>query len=347
MRMHRRLFQSILLLLLIPALQAISQNTLVKDTLKYAPIGKLIDIGGYRLHINCTGKGENTVVLIAGSSAFSFDWIKVQEKLSKETKICSCDRPGLAWSDAGPMPRTLAQDVYELHKLLKAANLKPPYILVGHSIGGIIARKYAKEYPSEVNGLVLVDATSENSLLNINGKIERVRLLSSKEKKIPPLKDAVDTFTKIPSQAEIEDLLKFIGVPAINPPYDHLPAQIQKIRLWAQLLPKYYIADVGDYWAEEFADMYSDSLLYKIGKKPLIVLCSTKDEYPRELTQDTRDSLITDKIKNQQKFLNISSNSKLITTNKSGHEIHLTEPELIVTAVKEIIMAIKTKSKLR
>ena len=129
------------------------------------PAGKLVDIGGYRLHISTKGKGSPAVIFIAGSQAFSFDWALVAPAISKVTQTVTYDRPALAWSDPGPMPRSFEQDVYELHVLLEKAGVKPPYILVGHSLGGILARKFEKRYPGEVKGMVLVDATSENTML--------------------------------------------------------------------------------------------------------------------------------------------------------------------------------------
>src|SRR2546423_10379112 len=97
----------------------------------YPPPGRLMDVGGYRLHINTTGRGNPTVVLIAGAGDFSFDWSLVQPAVAKFTRVCSYDRAGLAWSDLGPTPRTMRQDAYELHTLLKNARLKAPYVLVG------------------------------------------------------------------------------------------------------------------------------------------------------------------------------------------------------------------------
>ncbi|HET6891368.1 MAG TPA: alpha/beta hydrolase, partial [Pyrinomonadaceae bacterium] len=106
----------------------------------YPPQGKLIDIGGYRLHFDCTGKKEPTVVLIAGAGDFSFDWSLVQPSVGQFARVCSYDRAGFGWSDPGPPPRTMKQEAFELHTLLKAANIKPPYILVGHSLGGLVSR---------------------------------------------------------------------------------------------------------------------------------------------------------------------------------------------------------------
>src|SRR5918993_4605490 len=114
---------------------------------RYSPPSKLVDVGGYRLHLNCTGKNGPTVVLIAGAGDFSFDWGLVQTGVSRFARVCSYDRAGLAWSDPGPTPRTMLQDAYELRALLRAAGVKPPYVLVGHSIGGVIVRDYVAQNP--------------------------------------------------------------------------------------------------------------------------------------------------------------------------------------------------------
>lgn len=155
--------------------------------------------------------------------------------------------------------------------------------MVGHSIGGIIARIYAKQYYEDVAGIVLVDATSENAILNVYGKLERLRLLANPQKQVPPIKTKVDSLTKISSQKDVDDLWNMFGKPSITFPFDKLPPDIQRIRLWSQSLPKYQIADAHEYMAEEFAEMYSNNLNYKLGNIPLIILCSTKNEYPEEL----------------------------------------------------------------
>lgn len=342
----RKIVWSLLLSLCSIHCSATYAQTTRADTNNPKPIGRLVDIGGYKLHLNCTGRGNIPVILISGASNFSFDWTLVQDKLSKSAKVCSYDRPSLAWSDPGPMPRSMMQDVYELHQLLSLSKIAAPYVLVGHSLGGIIARMYAKQFPNEVAGIVLVDATSENTILNMNGKIERVRLLASAGKQIPSIKTKVDTLTRIPSRKEVEDLWNFMGKPSISPPFDKLPAAIQKIRVWAQSLPKYQIADADDYMAEEFATMYANSQSYNLGNKPLMVLYSSKNEYPAELGT-LRDSLLNDKIKNQKAFLQLSANSKLIETARSGHEIFLTEPDLVADAIKQVVRSVKTKSNLK
>ena len=106
----------------------------------YQAPGHPVDIGGRKLYLNCSGKGSPTVVLVAGGDAFSIDWALVQPKLAESTRVCSWDRAGLGWSDAGPADETVEQTIADLHALLHAAGEKPPYLLVGASIGGIFIR---------------------------------------------------------------------------------------------------------------------------------------------------------------------------------------------------------------
>jgi len=328
------------LLLLLVVANAFSITAQTPD-----PPGNLIDIGGYRLHIDVRGTGSPTVIFVAGSQAFSFDWSLVAPEIAKVTTAVTYDRPALAWSDPGPMPRSLQQDVYELHILLERSGVKPPYVLVGHSLGGFIARLFEKKYPDEVKGLVEVDGTSEDVLLFINNKITRLRSLSQ-NRELPPIKTAVDTFTKIPSQKDMDDFLKMIGQPTINPPFDRLPQKYQQARIWAQKQPKVLLADNGEYWAEEFEAMYNDST-YSLGYKPLFVLTSLKNDYPESLGDSVRNELIQQKAKQQDRIAALSSNSKHVVTSKSPHEIHLTEPELVIMAIMEVLNSVKTGQPLK
>ena len=308
------------------------------------PNGNLVDIGGYKLHIDIKGKGSPAVVMIAGSQAFSVDWSLVMPGISGITQVCTYDRPALAWSDPGPMPRTFDQDIYELHTLLHKSGVKPPYILVGHSLGGIIARLFEKKYPTEVKGLVLVDATSEDAVLFMNGKIQRLRTFSQNRTN-PPVKTKPDTSTKIPSMKDMEEMWKMMGEPKIESPFDRLPKKFQEQRIWAMRQPKFLLADNGPYWADEFSAMYADSL-YSLGNKPIYVLSSGRDAFSKN-TDSAMKAIWLEKLEQKEKMSNLSSNSKHIITTKSGHEIHLEEPELVINAIKEVIMAVRTGKPLK
>ena len=124
--------------------------------------GRLVDIGRYRLKINCAGSGSPTVVLDSGLGDLLSEWRPVQLRISSFTRVCSYDRAGYGESDAGPFPRTSLQISRELHTLLQNAGEHPPYILVSHSFGGYNVRIFNGKFPNEVVGIVLVDSPQED-----------------------------------------------------------------------------------------------------------------------------------------------------------------------------------------
>ena len=144
------------------------------DSGKIGDSARLVDIGGRKMYLKCRGKGSPTVVLVGGLRASAEDWSisdkskpTVFAEVEKFTRVCACDRPGTpvgdkpSRSDAVPQPTTAEDAVADLHALLSAAGEDGPYVLVGHSYGGLIVRLYASTYPKDVSGLVLVDALSE------------------------------------------------------------------------------------------------------------------------------------------------------------------------------------------
>ncbi|MEP7041430.1 MAG: alpha/beta hydrolase [Dokdonella sp.] len=128
----------------------------------YAAPGQLVDIGGGRhLNLRCSGSGAPTVMLDGGQGSTSMAWRKLQPLLAKSHRVCSYDRAGYGFSDAGPLPRTAQAAADDLHALVRAAKLQTPLILVGHSLASYIARLYTSAHPNEVAALVLVDPVSE------------------------------------------------------------------------------------------------------------------------------------------------------------------------------------------
>ncbi len=128
-----------------------------RDGKTFPPPGRLVDLGSHRLHLLETGQGGPTIVLEAGLMSTVLSWSDLQRELSHSFRVVSYDRAGLGWSDVGPMPRTADQIVDELHALLERAGIPPPYVLVGHSFGGLTIPLFAARYPDELAGMVLVD----------------------------------------------------------------------------------------------------------------------------------------------------------------------------------------------
>lgn len=120
--------------------------------------GVRVDVGGFQLFLNCTGQGSPAVILESGATDSSRQWEKVQPEVAYTTRVCSYDRAGFGWSDPSSMPRSTRQMATELHTGLVKAGINPPYVLVGHSFGGLVTQIFASLYPDEVAGVVLDDS---------------------------------------------------------------------------------------------------------------------------------------------------------------------------------------------
>ncbi|MCU1677504.1 MAG: alpha/beta hydrolase fold protein [Frankiales bacterium] len=122
--------------------------------------GATYDVGGYRLHINCTGTGSPTVVLFNGLGETSPIWSRITTQVSRTTRVCTYDRAGQGWSEDAPHPQDSTDVARDLHTLLDRAGITGPVVLAGHSIGGVYALAYAAQYPQNVDGMALLDSTS-------------------------------------------------------------------------------------------------------------------------------------------------------------------------------------------
>jgi pimeloyl-ACP methyl ester carboxylesterase len=127
----------------------------------FPPPGQLIDIGDRRLHLFASGErvGNQTVILEAGIASFSSHWVRVQEALSTSTRVVSYDRAGLGWSDLAPEPLDAQGSAMDLRRMLQESDIPGPYVVVGHSYGGLVIRAFADLFPGEVVGMVLVDTS--------------------------------------------------------------------------------------------------------------------------------------------------------------------------------------------
>jgi pimeloyl-ACP methyl ester carboxylesterase len=139
---------------------AVETVGLASDQRTYAMPGRLYDVGGYRLHLDCAGSGSPTVVLQSGLGGFSGSWARVAPAVAGTTRVCTYDRAGQGWSEDAPSPQDGLQTAADLHTLLSRAGEHGPYVLVGNSIGGDYAMTYAARFPEQVAGMVLLDATS-------------------------------------------------------------------------------------------------------------------------------------------------------------------------------------------
>jgi pimeloyl-ACP methyl ester carboxylesterase len=140
-----------------------------RDRRRFPPPGRLVDVGGHRLHLHVTGTAavRPTVVLEAGMASMSANWAWVQADLERDGRVVSYDRAGLGWSERGTRPVDAGTSAEDLHAALRAADVPPPYVLAGHSYGGLVVRMFADRYPGEVVGLALVDSSHPDQWVHI------------------------------------------------------------------------------------------------------------------------------------------------------------------------------------
>jgi pimeloyl-ACP methyl ester carboxylesterase len=144
-----------------------------RDAKQFPAPGQMIDVGGYKLHIYCTGPetDQPTVILDHVGAGNCAEWGLVQSEIAKSTRVCAYDRAGFGWNEPSPKPRDVEQAVLELHALLQNANIHEPLVLVGHSFGAHVSRFYATRYPDQVAGLVLIDPGHVYGYPNIPAEI--------------------------------------------------------------------------------------------------------------------------------------------------------------------------------
>jgi pimeloyl-ACP methyl ester carboxylesterase len=309
----------------------------------FPPPGQLIDLGGWRLHLNCSGQAKASqpaVILEAGAGDFSVDWSLVQPAVARFARVCSYDRAGSGWSDLGPRPRTLHQIVWELHTLLDKAGVKPPFVLVGHSYGGWLVRLYASSYPAEAAGMVLVEAGSDNPRrIMPDGKVGRASDLAA-GKPVPavktsgPLRES-DLPPRIMSL--IEAGIREAGPHANDPPRDKLPAEAQRMRAWTVSQVKYAASNDNPFDAEELTAMFAERNKKEnpLGDMPLIVLSRgmAEGDGPNAAANEQEHQ------SEQASLVTLSRNGKQVIARRSGHHIPLDAPDLVATAIRDVLAA--------
>ena len=296
----------------------------------YPPSGRMVDIGGRKLHLDCKGTGSPTVILMAGGGAFSMDWALVQPKLSESTRVCSYDRAGLGWSDPGPAEDTVEETLSDLHALLQASGERGPYVLVGASISGIFIQAYQRTFPKDV--VALVFSNSSNRIgFQVKGKIGLIWELTEAEiRSAYPLPPSVN-----PKPTSEED------------PFDKLPPDLQKVRLWLDVRLWEHRENSGDggpegllSWRKEFRTEFDATDAGKqppLGSLPVVVISS--EPASPESARRSRDEA-------GPRLDYLSSNTLHITATGSGHEIHLYQPDRVIQGILRAVRAARSGGRL-
>ncbi|MFN8379181.1 MAG: alpha/beta hydrolase [Anaerolineae bacterium] len=338
----------LVILLLIPVLGFIYQSVgAALDARNNPPPGRLVDVGGYRLHLYCTGEGTPTIVLDSGLGGSWLDWSRVQPALAETTRVCSYDRAGMGWSDVGPEPRDARHAVEELHTLLQSAGEASPYILVGHSNGGLRVRLYAAEYPGEVVGIVLVDPTmtqtvdEELALLPVETR-ERILALvaelgQSTEISTPDQNPGMQALAALAPFGAMRlmgggllELSNSLPSDAVEP--------YRAVAMRTSYLPS-ILAESRQIQAS-IQEVRDQSV--NLGDLPLVVLLnaaappsSTASEAEQELQQLTAPLVQAA----GEALAALSSRGQLILVEGSGHYIQVDQPDTVIQSIQQVIDA--------
>ena len=239
-----------------------------RDRTRYPQIGRSIDIGGRTLNIFCSGEGDPTVIFDSGGHTAGYSWITIQPEIAKLTRACWYDRAAYGWSDPGPLPRTPKAVANDLHALLQAAKIAPPYVLVGATVAGFHVRVYNGLYPDEVAGAVLVAASDPDAFAHT--PVYMKGPLAS----LPPFIRKFGCRVAAPLLLNI-GLLRFLGNPGSGQPFgmENLRSEQRRELSFLSKNPATVRGGEGCDMEELTAEVRAAG---DFGDRPLVVLASSR-----------------------------------------------------------------------
>jgi pimeloyl-ACP methyl ester carboxylesterase len=308
------------------------------DQRKFPPPGRLVEIAGGRLHLMDAGQGSPTVIFESGIAASSLNWTAIQAQVARFTRASAYDRAWLGWSDPGPTPRVASRLVEELHSLLAAAQVPTPYVLVGHSFGGLLMQAYAVAHPDQVAGLVLIDPLPAVEWAHISG--ERLRmlrwgirlsrrgallarlgvvrislaLLSGGGRRIPKL------VAKLSSGRAESTLSRLVGEVQKMPPDVWPMVQAH----WCQ--PRAFLG-MAEYFKALPESAEQAAALRDLPQIPVTILSAGNSTLPQLAERDA--------------IAGRSPRGKHVVVTDSGHWIHLDQPEVVLDAIREMVEVVR------
>ncbi|HSL29742.1 MAG TPA: alpha/beta hydrolase [Anaerolineales bacterium] len=304
------------------ALGALAKSRLKK---RFPLVGQMVDTGGYRLHMHVEGQGSPTVVLDAGAGGFGLAWELVRPAVASVTRVVAYDRAGLGWSDPSPYPRDAYTMALELHTMLTNAKVAGPYILVGHSLGGVVARQFAAKYPDEVVGLVMVDSAHEQQMKHFPAAMVKMAESMKGMMVVMKLIGKLGIFALKPGLISIGDNGKLSS---------ELVKQLQGVMASSDSHTDAMIAESESVYAMQTQPVST------LGDLPLTVISHGQldaNAVPPSLGQQVRDEYEAAWQKLQVEITALSTRGKRIVAERSGHNIIFDQPEIVIESILEMV----------
>lgn len=297
------------------------------DQARYQPPGDLINVGGHQIHLYCTGEGSPTVILEAAGPGWSVYWSRVQPDLAKVTRVCSYDRAGFGWSESGPSPRTGRRIANELHTLLTRAGISGPYVLVGHSLGGFIVRLYRQIHPKDVVGMVLVDAGHERQF-----EQEEFR------KFVAPGKTAFPVIGAVTAMGITRLLMSLDMLPPLFAIQEEKMSAESRPMLRAGWTQTRYFATMADEGAALEETCIQVQRTDPLGDLPLIILTASGPTWWPDMPPNVDVAKFRQiRLQLQADLTKLSTNSRQVYADQSGHFIQFDQPELVIEGIRQVV----------
>ncbi len=291
----------------------------------HPPQGELVDIGGRTIHLLCSGAGEPTVVLESGAGALgSLPWVRVVAAMGDYTRVCRYDRAGFFWSDPDPQPRDALRIADDLHGLVQAGAISPPFVMVGHSLGGMLIRVYDDRYPGEVAGFVFVDSSHPDQ-----------------ERRAPP--ELQGTTGGGPPRAPFAVLgqIGFLRLTAKLGAPDRELSELDRIAL--DFAPESMLASMAEVSARD-SIVAQGRRTGSLDPRPIVVLTAgqTSQASRTGVPEETFLGMQALRIELQVELADLSTNSSHRTVPDAGHVIQMDDPDAVAAAIREVVNAVRT-----
>lgn len=293
------------------------------DRRSYPPPGRLVDVGGHRLHIRTAGEGTPPVGIIPALGGLAAEWLPVQDALASCTSVAVYDRPGLGWSDPAPGWPTAAGMARELHDLLDAAGTARPLVLAGHSLGGLVARVYTQLYREEVAGLALIDSSHPR-------QFERVPRPGARSRRVSRATEVALDYAR---PLALRRLRRSLSREA---PRDAQAA--------LELSSRNRLAVAKELLAFDAICRDTGVIAGELGDLPLAVLTSSERApgVPEDsAAQRERNSFYPPWLALQQELAGLSANSVHVVAGNAGHLLHKDDPGLVVRVITDLVQRVR------